>query len=259
MDLGLAGKRAIICASSGGLGRACAEALLDEGAHVVINGRDEARLAAALAELRVRHGERVAAVAGDCTSETGRTALLAACPNPDILLNNSAGPPPLDFSAVTEANWQAAITGNMVGPLLMISDVLPGMIQRRFGRIVNVTSAIVTSPRPHMTLSAGARAGLTASCKAISLDVAKHNVTINNLLPERFDSGRQEYMARAVMQREGVSYEEARRRQVASIAAGRLGDPKEFGATFAFICSQWAGYMSGQNIHLDGGSYAALI
>jgi 3-oxoacyl-[acyl-carrier protein] reductase len=147
----------------------------------------------------------------------------------------------------------------MIAPLMMIRAVLPGMKERRFGRIVNITSAMVTTPRPHMTVSSGARAGLTAAMKGLSLEVARHNVTINNLLPERFDTDRQHQMAKAAMARENISYEEARARQVESIAARRLGDPKEFGATCAFLCSAFAGFMSGQNLHLDGGSYPALI
>ncbi|MDB5650517.1 MAG: 3-oxoacyl-ACP reductase [Hyphomicrobiales bacterium] len=147
----------------------------------------------------------------------------------------------------------------MIAPIMMVRAVLPSMIARRFGRIVNITSAMVTTPRPHMTLSSGARAGLTASLKGLSLDVAKHNVTINNLLPERIDTARQHQMANDMMKRFSITYEEARLKQVESIAARRLGLPSEFGATCAFVCSVHAGFMSGQNIHLDGGSYPALI
>ena len=147
----------------------------------------------------------------------------------------------------------------MVAPLMLIRALLPAMKERRFGRIINITSAMVTTPRPHMVLSAGARAGLTAAMKGLSIEMAPYNVTINNLLPERFDTDRQHKMAEAAMQRENISYEEARARQVQSIAAKRLGDPKEFGVTCAFLCSAFAGYISGQNIHLDGGSYPALI
>ena len=147
----------------------------------------------------------------------------------------------------------------MIAPLLLIHGVLPSMIERKFGRIVNITSAMVSTPRPHHTLSAGARAGLTASLKALSLDVAKHNVTINNMLPERIDTNRQEQMARAAMKRDNISYEKARELQVESIAAKRLGRPDEFGAAFAFLCSAQAGYISGQNLRLDGGSNPALL
>jgi 3-oxoacyl-[acyl-carrier protein] reductase len=259
MDLGLSGRRAIVCASSRGLGRACAQALAAEGVDVVINGRDAARLAATAAELRPLVTGRVTAVVGDVTTESGRAALVAACPDPDILVNNNAGPAPAGFSTLEHDQWMRAIESNMVAPLMLIRAVLPGMIARRFGRIVNITSAMVTTPRPHMMLSSGARAGLTAALKGLSLDVARHNVTINNLLPERFDTDRQEQMARATMERDGIDYVEARARQVASIAARRLGDPAEFGMSCAFLCSIHSGFISGQNLHLDGGSYPALI
>jgi len=259
MDLGLSGRRAIVCASSRGLGRACAQALAAEGVDVVINGRDAARLAATAAELRPLVTGRVTAVVGDVTTESGRAALVAACPDPDILVNNNAGPAPAGFSTLEHDQWMRAVESNMVAPLMLVRAVLPGMIARRFGRIVNITSAMVTTPRPHMMLSSAARAGLTAALKGLSLDVARHNVTINNLLPERFDTDRQEQMAHRVMQREGIDYKEARARQIESIAARRLGDPAEFGASCAFLCSADSGFISGQNLHLDGGSYPALI
>jgi 3-oxoacyl-[acyl-carrier protein] reductase len=259
MDLGLSGRRAIVCASSRGLGRACAQALAAEGVDVVINGRDAARLADTEAELRPLVTGRVTAVVGDVTTESGRAALLAACPDPDILVNNNAGPSPAAFSTLGRDQWMRAVESNMVAPLMLIRAVLPGMIARRFGRIVNITSAMVTTPRPHMMLSSGARAGLTAALKGLSLDVARHNVTINNMLPERFDTDRQEQMAHATMAREGIDYVEARARQVASIAARRLGNPVEFGMSCAFLCSIHSGFISGQNLHLDGGSYPALI
>lgn len=259
MYLGIKGKSAIVCASTQGLGRACAEALLQEGVRVVVNGRNDRKLQVAADELRAATGGVVIAVCGDVTTPDGRAALLEACPDPDILVNNNAGPDPTDFLNIADETWPKAIEANMIAPLMLVKAVLPRMIARRFGRIVNITSAMVTTPRPHMTLSSGARAGLTAAMKGLSLDVAKHNVTINNLLPERFDTARQDQMAKEVVRRHGVTYEEARRRQVESIAARRLGQPSEFGATCAFICSEHAGFMSGQNIHLDGGSYPALV
>jgi 3-oxoacyl-[acyl-carrier protein] reductase len=259
MDLGLTGKTAIVCASTRGLGRACAEALLSEGVKVVINGRDEARLAQVADELRAATGGEIIPVRGDVTTAEGRAALLAACADPDILVNNNAGPDPTDFLKIADDAWLAAIDANMVAPILLVKAVLPGMVARNFGRIINITSAMVTTPRPHMTLSSGARAGLTAAMKGLSLEVARHNVTINNLLPERFDTARQDQMAKVAMARSGITYEEARRRQVESIAARRLGKPSEFGATCAFLCSVHAGFMSGQNVHLDGGSYPALV
>lgn len=259
MNLGIKGRSAIVCGSSRGLGRACAEALVREGVNVVLNGIDESRLKLASEEILAVADARVIAVAADVTTADGRKRLLEACPQPDILINNNAGPRPAAFEDIDYSEWLKAIEGNMLAPLEMVRAVLPGMRQRRFGRIVNITSAMVTTPRAHMTLSSGARTGLTAVMKGISLEVARFNVTINNLLPERFDTDRQIQMAKAAMIRENISYDEARARQVASIAARRLGLPDEFGATCAFLCSSLAGYMSGQNIHLDGGSYPGLI
>ena len=259
MDLGISGRTALLCASSSGLGLACARALASEGVKLVVNGRNRERLKRAADELSAASSAKVESVAADVSTEAGRVALLERCPNPDILLNNNSGPKPLMFLETDPDDWQRTLDGNMLAPLLLIRAVLPGMIKRRFGRIVNITSAMVTTPRPHQTMSAGARAGLTASLKALSLDVAKHNVTINNMLPERFDTGRQHDLAKAAMARHGISYEEARRQQVKSIAAGRLGKPEEFGAAFAFLCGSHSGYISGQNLHLDGGSYPALV
>ncbi len=259
MDLGIKGRTALVCASSQGLGLACARALAQEGVNVVINGRDAAKLDKTAAELRSVAKGDVTAVAADVTTVDGQARLLAACPSPDILVNNNAGPSPGPFADIARERWLAAIEANMIAPLMLIRAVLPAMRQRRFGRIINITSAMVTTPRPHMTVSSGARAGLTAAMKGLSLEVARDNVTINNLLPERFDTDRQHQMAKAAMARESISYEEARRRQVESIAARRLGDPQEFGATCAFLCSAFGGFMSGQNVHLDGGSYPALI
>jgi 3-oxoacyl-[acyl-carrier protein] reductase len=258
MDLGIEGRKALICASTKGLGFACAEALAREGVEVFINGRDPERLNGAVAKLRAVHA-RVTPVLGDVTSEAGCAALLGACPEPDILINNNAGPEPKDFFQIDESEWMAAVRANMIAPLLLMRAVIPGMRARGFGRIVNITSAMVTTPRAHMALSSAARGGLTVAAKGQSFAAARDNVTINNLLPERIDTDRQIQLARAAMKREGISYEEARARQVESIAAGRLGRPEEFGATCAFLCSVHAGFMSGQNIHLDGGSYPAII
>jgi 3-oxoacyl-[acyl-carrier protein] reductase len=259
MNLWIEGRTAIVCASSQGLGLACARALAQEGVHVLINGREQAKLDKSAAALReVARGD-VIAIAADVTTTDGQAKLLAACPSPDILINNNSGPSPGNFADIERDRWLEAIEANMIAPLMLIRAVLPAMRQRRFGRIVNITSAMVTTPRPHMTVSSGARAGLTAAMKGLSLEVARDNVTINNLLPERFDTDRQHQMAKAAMARENISYEEARARQIESIAARRLGDPREFGATCAFLCSTFAGFMSGQNFHLDGGSYPALI
>jgi len=259
MDLGISGRSALICASSAGLGFACAKALVAEGVEVTINGRDSGRLEKAADELNQMGLAKVNYVSGDVCSQAGREKILDSCPHPDILLNNNAGPSAKQFSDTDPQDWESTLDGNMVAPLMMIQAVLPKMIERKFGRIVNITSAMVTTPRPHHVLSSGARAGLTASSKAISIEVARHNVTINNLLPERIDTNRQHQMAEAAMKRENISYEEARKLQVESIAAGRLGRPEEFAAAFAFLCSANSGFISGQNIHVDGGSYPALI
>ena len=258
MDLGIAGRKALICASSRGLGRACAEALAREGVIIYVNGRDEDRLAQTVSDLR-QNGFDAHGICADVTTGIGRDALLAHCPDPDILVNNNAGPSPGAFLSFDRATWLSALEANMVAPIELVRAVLPTMRERQFGRIINITSAMVTTPRPHMTLSAGARAGLTAVMKGLSLEVARDNVTINNLLPERFDTARQEQMAQVAMQREGIDYEEARRRQVESIAARRLGNPEEFGAMCTFLASSLAGFISGQNVHFFGGSYPALI
>jgi 3-oxoacyl-[acyl-carrier protein] reductase len=259
MDLGLRGRSAIVCGSSRGLGRACAEALACEGVNVLITGRTADAVDAAVAAVGAIGGGRASGLCCDVTTQEGREMMLAACGAADILINNSAGPPPKLFLDVSAPEWLPAVQSYMIAPLLLTQALLPGMIERRFGRIVNITSAMVTTPRPHMSLSAGSRAGLTAAMKAIALDVARHNVTINNLLPERIDTDRQVFMAKAAAERENISFEEARARQVESIAARRLGRPEEFGAACAFLCSAKAGFISGQNLHLDGGSYPALI
>jgi 3-oxoacyl-[acyl-carrier protein] reductase len=259
MDLGIRDRRAIICASSRGLGRACAEALAREGVHLTLNGRDPAPLEEAVEAIAAAHGVAVKGVAGDVALEATQQALLAACPEPDILVNNNGGPPPGRFADWDREAWLGALDANMLAPLAMIRAVLPGMCERRFGRIVNVTSAMVKTPLSPMGLSTGARAGLTAVAKALSRDVAHANVTINNLLPERIDTARQRAMAELRARLGNVSLAQAYDEMKASIAAGRLGRPEEFGDACAFLCSAQAGFISGQNLQLDGGSYAGLI
>lgn len=259
MDLGLKGKKAIVCASTKGLGRACAVALAREGVAVVINGRDEALVRATVEALERETGTTVTGVCGDVTIDSCHEALLANCPDPDILVNNNAGPAPGSFTDYGREEWRASLDANMIAPLLLVRAVLPGMRERRFGRIINIVSALVTTPRPHMTLSSGPRAGLVAALKGVALEVARDNVTIHNLLPERIDTDRQIFMAKRTAEREGITFEAARFKQIESIAAKRLGLPQEFGAVCAFLCSEHAAYMSGQNIHLDGGTYPALI
>lgn len=259
MDLGIAGRTAIVCGSSQGLGFACAQALSQEGVHVILNGRDQTKVEKAAEELREIARGNVTPVAADVSTAEGRERLLAAAPVCDILINNNGGPKPDYFADVDYDTWMAVLEANMIAPMMLTRGVLAGMKERKFGRIINITSAMVTTPRPHMAPSAGARAGLTGAMKTLALDAARFNVTVNNLLPERFDTDRQVQMAKAAMARDNISYEEARKRQVKSLATKRLGDPEEFGATCAFICSVFAGFMSGQNIHLDGGSYPALV
>ena len=259
MDLGIAGRTAIVCASSRGLGFACADALAREGVHVTINGRDAAALAAAATRLSERHAVRVTTVPGDIADPATRDALLAACPSPDILVNNNGGPTPGRFADWDRDAWIAALDANMLAPLAMIRAVLDGMVERGFGRIVNITSAMVKTPMAPMGLSTGARTGLTSVAKALSKDVARANVTINNLLPERIDTERQRQMAELHASMANITVEEAYVRMAKTIAAGRLGRPEELGDACAFLCSAQAGYISGQNLQLDGGSFDGLF
>ena len=259
MDLGIAGKRAIVCASSKGLGRACAEALAREGVDITINGRNSETLAATADAIRDTSSVNVSTVVGDIEAEETRAALLEACPEPDILINNNGGPPPGHYQDWDRDVWIRALDSNMIAPALMIRVVLDGMVERCFGRIVNITSAMVKTPLAPMGLSTGARTGLTAFSKGLSRQVAHANVTLNNLLPERFDTDRQKFMAEMRAKLGGVSVEQAYHEMKQSIAAGRLGRPEEFGATCAFLCSQHAGYISGQNLQMDGGSYEGLV
>jgi len=258
MDLGIKGKHAIICASSRGLGRACAISLAREGANVTLNGRDETALTEAK-DACSEYGVNVKIVNGDMTMASTRDALLAACPEPDILITNNGGPPPGNIKDWDYAAWIGALEANMITHMLMIRAVLDGMVTRRFGRIVNITSAMVKTPKAPMGLSTGARAGLTSVSKAISAEVAHANVTINNMLPERIDTDRQKFMAEMQSERQGISVEAAYTQIAGTIAAGRLGKPGEFGDACAFLCSAQAGFISGQNLQLDGGSYEGLI
>jgi 3-oxoacyl-[acyl-carrier protein] reductase len=259
MDLGIKGRKALVCASTQGLGLACATSLALEGCEVFINGRHTDKVRQVATELAQQTGARVHGVAADITTEAGRAALLSACPEPDILINNNAGPNPGKLADWAHDAWIEALESNMLAPALLIRAVVPGMRARRFGRIVNITSAMVKQPRPRMALSTGARAGLTAFAKSVSLDVAVDNVTINNMLPERIDTDRQRFMAERMMKDLGVDMAEARRRIADGIAAKRFGTPKEFGDACAFLCSVQASFISGQNLHLDGGSYPGLI
>ena len=260
MDLGLAGRTAFVAASSQGLGYACALSLAREGVSVTLNGRDEGKLAVVAGALRHEvPGASVAWVAADLTTKEGRAAIVATVPAVDILVNNNAGPPPGVLQDWDEDALVGALRANMVPGVELMRVYVPGMRARKFGRVVNITSAMVKSPAYDMGLSTSARAALTAISKSISKDVASDNVTINNLLPERFDTPRQEFMVQRRMVAQGVGRAEARRQIESTIAAGRLGRPEELGDACAFLCSAQAGYISGQNLQLDGGSYQGLV
>ena len=259
MDLGIKDRKAIVCASSKGLGRACAKSLMMEGVSVVINARGEEVLKETFEELSLINENKISMVVADLDTDEGRNKLIESCPDADILINNNSGPPPINFLETDKEDWIKALDTNMLSAIFMIKDLLPGMIDRQFGRIINITSAMVKSPHPLMSLSTSARTGLTAFSKGISKDVAKHNVTINNLLPERFDTDRQVFMTEMLMKNQNISREEARSQIASTIAANRFGQPEEFGATCAFLCSEHAGFISGQNLQLDGGSYNGLI
>jgi 3-oxoacyl-[acyl-carrier protein] reductase len=259
MDLGITGRSAIVMASSRGLGRACAESLAREGVDVVINGRTEADVTKACDEIAAAYGVKATGVVGDSSEVTVHDALLDACPEPDIVVLNGEGPPPTMFDRIDDTMWADAVHRTMVAPLLFVRQVIGGMQARSFGRIIAVSSAMVKSPNPAMSMSHGPRLGLTGVLKGLSKTAVAHNVTINTLLPERFDTGRQEQMAQLVMKFRGIDYDQARAEQVASIKAGRLGRPEEFGDACAFLCSAQAGFISGQNLQLDGGSYEGVF
>ena len=259
MDLGINGRKALVCASTQGLGFACALALADEGCAVWINGRNAARLASAAEQLRRATHGAVHTVQADLNTQAGREALLLACPEPDILVNNNAGPPPGQLADWDHAAWLAALEANLIAGVMMIRAVLPGMRARRFGRIVNLTSATVKTPYAAMGLSTAARAGLTAVSKALAREAIIDNVTINPLLPERFDPARQEFLARRLMAEQGISREQARQQLAQGLPAKRMGRPEELGAACAFLCAANSGFITGQNLQLDGGAYSGLI
>jgi 3-oxoacyl-[acyl-carrier protein] reductase len=260
MDLGLTGRSALVAASSQGLGYACARSLAREGVAVTINGRDDVKLAAAAQTLGQEVPDAdIQRIAADLTTKDGRAAIIESLPDADILVNNNAGPPPGRLDDWDEDALVGALRANMVPAVELMRAYIPGMRARGFGRIVNITSAMVKSPAYDMGLSTSARAALTAISKSISGDVVADNVTINNLLPERFDTPRGEFMAQRLMSAHGIDRDEARRRIASTIAARRLGRPEEFGDACAFLCSAQAGYISGQNLQLDGGSYRGIV
>ena len=260
MDLGIKGRRAFISASSQGLGLACAEALAREGVHVTLNGRNAEKLEKAAKLLRETvAGAQVDFIAADLTTPDGRALIIQKLPEVDILVNNNAGPPPGKLDDWTEEALLGAMNANMIPGVQLMRAYVPGMRARKFGRIINITSAMVKTPHYIMGLSTSARTALTAISKAISAEVVVDNVTVNNLLPERIDTPRQEFMAQRMMAQDGITHEEARRRIASSINAKRMGKPEEFGAACAFLCSSLASYISGQNLQLDGGSYEGLV
>lgn len=259
MDLGIKGRRAIVCASSAGLGRACALELARAGVDVTINGRDAEKLAATAAAIRAETGVTVTEVVADLSTDTGRGALLAACPDPDILVNNNGGPPVKPYADLDADGIRAGLESNFVTPALLLQAVLPGMVERGFGRVVNITSGSVKMPLPGLDLSSGARAGLTGFVAGIARQVAHAGVTINALLPGSFDTARIASMTQAAADRNGTTQEEERAKRAASIPAGRIGDPAEFGAACAFLCSDKAGFITGQSLLIDGGVFPGIM
>lgn len=259
MDLGIRGRRAIVCASSRGLGRGCATALALAGCDLVLNGRDAAVLEGTARELQARYGVSVMEVAGDVGDPSVRAALLSACPAPDILVNNNGGPPFRDFRELTRDAMLAGVTNNMIVPIELVQSVADGMAERGFGRIVNITSLSVYQPIPGLDLSSGARAGLTAFMAGVARTFAASNVTINNILPGLFDTDRIRSNIDFVAKKSGITFDEQATRQTAGIPANRLGTADEFGNACAFLCSVHAGYITGQNLIMDGGLYPSAF
>ena len=259
MDLGIRGRRALVCAASKGLGRGCAEALAAAGVELVINARGAAALEAAAAAIRDRHGVAVTAVAADITGPEGRDAVLAACRELDILVTNAGGPPPGVWSDWSREDFLKAIDANMLTPIALMQAVLPGMIDRGWGRVVNITSGAVKSPIAALGLSNTARTGLTGFVAGTCRQVAEHGVTINNLLPGIHATDRADALDRAVMAAQGIDLEAARAQRAATIPARRYGTPEEFGAACAFLCSVHAGFIVGQNWVLDGGAINSTL
>jgi 3-oxoacyl-[acyl-carrier protein] reductase len=259
MDFGIAGRKAIVCAASKGLGRACAISLAREGVELVITARTAETLEQTAAEIRSSTGAKVTAVAGDITTEAGRAAALAACPEPDILINNAGGPPPGDFRNWGRDDWIKAVDANMLTPIFLIKSVVDGMCARGFGRIVNITSGSVKSPIPQLGMSNGARAGLTGFCAGLARQVARHNVTINALLPGPFLTDRLRSGAAHAAQVAGRSVDDELAERAKTTPAGRVGDPAEFGDACAFLCAASSGFIVGQNLLLDGGAFNSTM
>lgn len=261
MDLGIKGKTAIICASSKGLGKACAISLATEGVNVFINGRTKSTLDQARDEIamKVEAGVNVAAVCADVTTAVGREALLKACPDPDILINNAGGPPPGNFRDWDEQDWYGALNNNMLTPISLIKSTVDSMAEKGFGRIVNITSAAVKAPIASLGLSNGARAGLTGFVAGLSREVAAKGVTVNNILPGIFATDRLPSVMNHIAVSSGKTVEQATEMRRSSIPVKRFGDPMEFGQLCAFLCSQQAAYITAQNILIDGGAFPGTL
>lgn len=261
MNLGLTGKKGIVCAASKGLGRAVAFALAREGVDLVINARGQEGLNATAQQIHAETGVNVIPITADITTQEGREAVLAASSNPDILINNAGGPPPGDFRQVTREDWIRAVEANMLTPIFLIRAVVDGMVTRGFGRIINITTMGVKSPGtyPQLGISIGVRSGLTGFVGVLSREVARHNVTINGLLPGRFETDRLRENLAFAAKAAGHSAEDEAVRARGTIPAGRFGQPEEFGAFATFLCSAQAAYVTGQNIVLDGGAYPGLV
>jgi len=259
MDLGISGKKALVCASSRGLGRGCAEMLAAEGVTLVLNARGAETLEATAEAIRAAHGVDVTTVAADITTEDGRARVLAAAGDVDILVNNAGGPPPGSWQDWERDDFIAALDANMLTPIALIKALVPGMMARGWGRVVNITSQSVKAPIPVLGLSNAARAGLTGYVAGTSRQVAGKGVIINNLLPGIHATDRAVSLDRGVAEQEGITMDEAKTRRAATIPAGRYGTPQEFGAACAFLCSQHAGFIVGQNLLLDGGAVNATL
>ena len=255
MDLGIKGRSALVCAASKGLGKACAMSLAREGVSVTITARTRETLEATADEIRRETNAKVLVVVGDIATSEGRAAALEACPNPDILVNNAGGPPPGDFRDWDREIWIKALDANMLAPIELIKATVDGMMDRGFGRIVNITSGAVKAPIDYLGLSNGARSGLTGFVAGLARQTARRGVTINNLLPGPFDTDRMRGNVLASATKAGKDPEQALRERAAQNPSGRFGTPAEFGATCAFLCSTHAGYITGQNVLMDGGAY----
>jgi 3-oxoacyl-[acyl-carrier protein] reductase len=255
MELGIRGKTALVCAASKGLGKGCAMALAREGVNLIITARGANDLEATAAEIRNQWKVKVTAIAGDITTAQGREGALKAAPAPDILVNNAGGPPPGDFREWDRETWVKAVDANMITPILMIRGVVDGMIARKFGRIVNITSGAVKAPIPELGLSNGARTGLTGFIAGLSRTTVRHNVTINNLLPGPFETDRLRSNLEFNASKLGKTAAELRKQRTDANPAGRFGTIEEFGDACAFLCSAQAGFITGQNLLMDGGAY----